>query len=267
VSRNLDRALEAIDEVLGHEGQSSPEHGYGVDRPGSCWRCLARDAEGDAELCAPCAAYLKGDTDEEPDAPARFPGVNVADLIARRRIPHGIRYHAVMDERGEIATPRGVRVTDVVAHWGTPPSEGLRHRFVEGPALVYSIQPVIPTALRPAAREAADREQAIATLARVFEVDREALESFAEGIRRIGVAAEEAMAAIRHVFETTAESLRETFEAFAEELVEDAAERSRARNREAIARYRRDPRRTLGPDLRATEAPRRPPHPNPRRRS
>ena len=272
MSRNLDRALEAIDEVLGHEGQSSPEVGYGVDRPGSCWRCLARDAEGDAELCSPCSAFLKGDTEEDPTAPPTgFAGVVRAELeesFHRYAFggPRGPRADAAVFPDGEVrAIPRGIRVSDVVARWGTPPRQG-RLRS----SITYEVTPIIPPALRSPIQQAAEREQAIATLARVFEVDQEALESFAEGIRRIGVAAEEAMATIRHVFETTAEALRETFETFAatiEDAEEERRERDRDRSRRALALYRRDPRRTLGPDLRATEAPRRAPHPNPRRRS
>lgn len=250
MSRNLDRALEAIDEVLGHEGQTSPEEGYGVDRPGSCWRCLARAAETDTELCALCADYLNGDTDQDPTEEPVGPFTSY--------VRDGLRRHVVMD------VP--VRVTDFVARWGTPPTREGALRS----SITYEVTPIIPPALRSPIQQAAEREQAIAVVARALEVSPEALENFAEGMRRIGVAAEEAMATIRRVFETTADALRETFERFAEEHQEaedERRERDRARSRRALALYRRDPRRTLGPDLRATEAPRRAPHPNPRRRS
>lgn len=280
MSRNLDRALEAIDEVLGHEGQSSPEEGYGVDRPGSCWRCLARDAETDTELCALCADYLKGETDEDPTAPGPRRGHRFLPDEIRDAVIYPSSY-AVVDERHEF--PQGIRVTDVVARWGTPPSDRPRH---VGPfplevsralprdsvAFVPSISPPFTGERgRPSPiQRAAECEQAIAVIARAFEVDPEALERMAEAMRRIGVAWQEAMDSIRTVFTAAAEELRETFERFAEEhqdAEDERRERDRDRSRRALALYRRDPRRTLGPDLRATEAPRRAPHPNPRRRS
>lgn len=213
MSRNLDRALEALDAGL----QSSPEASYGFDRLDRCWRCLKHPFEegSESELCAGCRAHLLGDG-PDPRIPTRLELVISDELreALERRLLEG-------DGTGR---PEGLaaaleRAYDVVV-WpdGT---------VSERDALGFDPGPMISTA---------DLEELVAFARRVFE-------GFAEAARRIA----EALASI-------------DWTPILEEL-ERIAERARETSRRAT---RTRPTLTRGAsraprDLRATEAPRRPP--------
>lgn len=62
MSANLDR----IEELLsGNETQRTLETGYWMGT--ECWRCEARDAEGELGLCAPCAEVLRSEKPVETE--------------------------------------------------------------------------------------------------------------------------------------------------------------------------------------------------------
>lgn len=63
MSKNLENALAALD--VGP--QQSAEHGYGTDHaPERCARCQLAPPVDDGDICAPCRAFLLGDTDDDP---------------------------------------------------------------------------------------------------------------------------------------------------------------------------------------------------------
>lgn len=65
----VDRILDALDVGL----QASRETGYGTDRGGDrCARCQQTEPDGDGDLCAPCRAFLLGDTDDDPKVRSPF---------------------------------------------------------------------------------------------------------------------------------------------------------------------------------------------------
>jgi hypothetical protein len=77
MSRNLDRALEVLS---GHETQHSPEPAVARPVTEDCWRC-AQPSATPVGLCAPCGAWLSGESDYDPAEDQSLP--------APGRVQHG----------------------------------------------------------------------------------------------------------------------------------------------------------------------------------
>jgi hypothetical protein len=84
VSRNLERALEALD--VGAQGSDEPSYGY--DNPHACARCQ-EEPPVDGDLCPGCRAFLLGDSDDDPVSgrPAYRPGVTYAPGVEFSGVP------------------------------------------------------------------------------------------------------------------------------------------------------------------------------------
>lgn len=62
-SDRVDKILEVLDDA----GQTSTETGYaGHLDDGACWHCTTEPAIDGSSTCAPCRAFLLGDTDVDP---------------------------------------------------------------------------------------------------------------------------------------------------------------------------------------------------------
>lgn len=217
MSRNLDRALEALDAGL----QSSPEASYGFDRLDRCWRCLKHPFEegSESELCAGCRAHLLGDG-PDPRSPTRL------ELVIDHELENALERRLLEGDgtgRLEGLTAALERAYDVVI-W---PDGTVSERDAPG----FDPGPMISTA---------DLEELGAACRRF--VDAFAV-AFEEAARRI----------VEFFSSIDWTPILEELERIAERARETSRRATRTRPTLSRGAYR-PPR-----DLRATEAPRRPP--------
>lgn len=111
---SIDKVLAALDAGL----QSSDEHGYPerIDDSSLCARCVQSEPAADGDLCAPCRAFLLGDSNVDPrrDSHATF----LDEMIEVMSRPVDLRGYVVHHLNGDSRDnrPENLRIMSAREH-------------------------------------------------------------------------------------------------------------------------------------------------------